>query len=125
VSQFLNTVGFDILVNLSPNENRCRQQCGDLYQGCLGVANAAERCTIRAATADLEAEERGCADIPLLNGVGPTGAGGGPAGQCKKDRRRELENLARNIRGDRNSAEQTCASARASCEADCAGDIKE
>lgn len=125
VSQFLNTVGFDILVNLSPNENRCLQQCGDLYAGCMGVANAAERCSIRAATADLEAEERGCADGPLLNAVGPQGGGGGPIGECKKARRNELEQFARDMRNDRNSAEQTCANAREDCESDCFGDIKE
>jgi hypothetical protein len=124
VSQYLGIIGSDILSNLSPNENHCKKQCDDLVDGCKGVADAAYRCTTRARTADLRAEERGCGDTPLLNAIGPAGGGSGAA-QCKHDRRTQLANDLAALEQDRRSAQETCENQRPGCLADCGGIIKE
>ena len=108
VSQYLSTIGNDIENNLSSDLKRCKEQCDEMFNGCTGVADAAERCVLESAGADSGAEERGCADL------------GKPAsGECRTGTREDLRNLTNSVQSDKNSAVVNCENAKASCNAQC------
>jgi hypothetical protein len=111
-SQYLSTVGFDIENNLAFDLKICKEQCDELADGCAGVVNASARCSLAAASADSGAEERGCAETPVITG-------GSPTGDCKRNVRSNLRDYQEFIEGDRRSALDTCAAAGDSCEAAC------
>lgn len=108
VSNFLNSVGFDIRNNLSPNLQRCHEQCDEMFDGCKGVADAAYRCTLEAADADLGAEKHGCGDQQS-------------SGECKQSVRSDLSSFTSFLRGDKDSAIDNCEAAHVDCYDDCEG----
>ena len=112
VSTYLSSVGTDIVNDLASDISICKEQCDELANGCVGVANAAHRCSLASAGAESGAEERGCAETPVV-------AGGSPSGNCKKSVRASLREFQDFLSSDRTSALATCAEAGDSCEASC------
>ena len=108
VSNYLGTIGSDILSNLSPNLQRCHEQCDELFAGCKGVAEAARKCSLEAIGADLAAEKHGCGDSSS-------------AGECKQSVRSNLSEFTSFLNSDKDSATATCSNAHANCHDDCEG----
>lgn len=108
VSNYLGTIGNDILNNLSSNLQRCRNQCDELYAGCKGVAEAAEKCSLEAIGADLGAEKHGCGDSEA-------------PGECKQSVRSGVSEFTSFLRNDKASAVSTCQNAHQNCLDDCEG----
>jgi hypothetical protein len=114
VSQYLSTTGSNITNDLAFDLSICKEQCDELANGCVGVANAAAKCALESIGADAGADERGCADAPLI-----AGGGGGGSGECKKGVRSGYREFQGFISSDKASALQNCAAAGDGCEADC------
>jgi hypothetical protein len=108
VSNFLGTIGSNIRSNLSPNLQRCHEQCDELHDGCKGVADAAYRCTLESADADLGAEKHGCGDQQS-------------SGECKQSVRSNLSEFTSFLRSDKDNAVDTCDAAHEDCYDDCEG----
>jgi hypothetical protein len=108
VGQYLSTTGNDIENNLSENPGRCKEQCDEEFNGCNGVADAAEECVLEAAGADAGAEVRGCNDFSPPS-----------SGECKRSSREDLRNFTDLVKDDKSSARSDCADAKASCNAQC------
>lgn len=108
VSSYLGSTGSDILNNLSPNLQRCHEQCDELFAGCKGVAAAAEKCVLESVGADLGAEKHGCGDLS-------------DSGPCKQDVRSDLSSITDAVQSDEDSAVSTCSNAHENCHDDCEG----
>jgi len=115
VSQYLGTTGNNIENDLASDLGICKEQCDELANGCVGVANAAAKCALESIGADADAEERGCADGPLISG----GGGGGGSGECKKSVRSGFREFQDFVNSDKQTAIANCAAAGDSCEASC------
>jgi hypothetical protein len=113
VSQYLGTTGSNITSDLSFDLSICKEQCDELANGCVGVANAAAKCALESIGADAGADERGCAEGPLISG------GGSGSGECKKSVRSGFREFQSFIASDKASAIANCAAAGDECEASC------
>jgi len=108
VSLYVDTVGLDIVNDLSSNLKRCSEQCDELLNGCQGVAAAAERCVLESFGAESGAEERGCNDLSK------------PAsGDCKNSTRENLRSLTDAVKDDKSSALVDCQNAHDNCLGNC------
>jgi hypothetical protein len=116
VSQYMSVTGNNILNDLAFDESICKEQCDELKNGCDGVANAAAKCTLASIGADADAEERGCAEGPVV-------AGGG-AGECKQSVRAGYKEFQSFISNDKASALDNCQAIGDDCEDSC-GQVKE
>jgi hypothetical protein len=112
----MSVTGTSILNDLAFDVSICREQCDELKNGCTGVANAAAKCSLASIGADADAEERGCADAPLI-------AGGG-AGECKQSIRSGFKEFQSFLNSDKASALDQCQAIGDDCRDSC-GQIKE
>ena len=116
VSQYLSTIGNNILFDLASNENICKEQCDELANGCVGVANAAAKCALRSVSSEAQADVAGCKeDQPAVQGEG----GGSGQGQCKRSVRSGFQSFQDFINSDQSSAQDNCENARQNCISSC------
>jgi hypothetical protein len=116
VVQYMNTTGNNILGDLAFDEGICKEQCDELKNGCTGVVNAAAKCSLASIGADADADERGCAEGPLVSGGG--------SGECKQSVRAGYKEFQSLIASDKASALDDCQAIGDDCEDSC-GQIKE
>lgn len=107
VSQYLNSVGFDIRANLSSNVGICIEQCKELFRGCRDVAKAAEKCVFGAEGADSDAEKHGCKDL------------GSGSRSCQQDVKSDERSFREFVTSDKRSADGTCHSEFVDCSSSC------
>ena len=108
VSQYQNTIGNDIQNNLSSNVGRCREQCDEAFNGCTGVANAAEDCVLESIEADAGAQVRGCNDLSSPS-----------SGVSKQSTRDGLREFSNSVKNDKKSAIANCENLKANCHSLC------
>jgi hypothetical protein len=113
-SVYLDSVGSDIVANLSPNLGLCREQCQELFRGCRDVAKASEKCIFGAEGADSDAEKHGCKDLS-----------GSAASSCQQEVKSDERSFREFVKDDKRTAESTCQSALESCTASCGNGFPE
>jgi hypothetical protein len=113
-SVYLDSVGSDIVSNLSPNLGRCHEQCQELFRGCRDVTKAAEKCIFGAEGADSDAEKHGCNDLS-----------GSAVGSCQQAVKSGEQDFREFVKNDKRSAEGTCQSALGSCTSSCGNGFPE
>ena len=111
-SLYLDSIGSDILSNLSSDVGRCHEQCLELHRGCRDVAKAAEKCVFGAEGSDSDAEKHGCKDLA-----------GSAAASCQQSVKSGEQSFREFIKGDKRDAESTCQGALESCTASCGGEV--
>jgi hypothetical protein len=115
VSQYLSTIGNNILFDLASNEKICKEQCDELANGCVGVANAASKCALRSVSSEAQADAAGCKDDqPAVQGGGGSGQG-----ECKRGVRSGFQSFQDFIASDQSSAQDDCEAARQNCISSC------
>jgi hypothetical protein len=108
VSTYLDTIGSSIRSDLSSDLARCRNQCVEVKEGCAGVCDAAERCTLRAVDSELDADRLGCRDLS-----------GAARQSCEQSAKSSWEGFKSFVNSDKSSAQQTCAANVNSCFSQC------